>query len=209
MSDDFISNFEKLLERAHTEASEPHFRAITTESGRRALRLEGSFWKALDFISKEYQVSVGEIISCIERAHVNDKNLASAVRHVCIHAMTEQLNETRNWFSGTSIQNLLSANPAPAFVLSKERQIKFTNEAFLKYVRTNFAGTGSQGESPSLRLHIDAPMDDLFMRLNDNQNRPITVGFAIGMYERRVRGNMNAMLAPEWRHQMLLGYVIS
>ncbi|MES0885239.1 ribbon-helix-helix domain-containing protein [Roseibium sp. SCP14] len=209
MTDDLMSTFESMIERAHTDASEPFFRAVTTEDGRRALRLEGSFWKALEFISREYQVTVGEIISCVERAHLNDKNLASGVRHVCIHALAEQIEETRTWFSSTSIQNLLNATPAPAFVLSQSRQIKFTNQAFLKYVRTNFVAMDPQRETPSLRLHIDTPMEELFERLNENQNRPITVGFAMGMNDRRVRGSINAMLAPEWRHQMLLGFVVS
>jgi predicted DNA-binding ribbon-helix-helix protein len=209
MSDEFVSALEKLVDRASTEGSEPFFRAVTTEEGRRALRLERSFWNALEFIAKEYQVSVGEIVACIERAHFNDKNLASAVRHICVYTLAEQVSETRGRLSESNVQNFLNACPSPAFVLSLNRQLEYTNQAFLKYVRTNFSGPGMQETNASLRLQIDTPMEELIARLAENQNRPITVGFALGMSERRVRGNINAMLAPEWRQQMLLGFIVS
>ncbi|WP_428643895.1 ribbon-helix-helix domain-containing protein [Roseibium sp.] len=209
MADDFMTAFQKLVDRAHTDASEPVFKAVTVEGGRRALRLERSFWEALKLVAGEYQISVGEAVDTIARAQLNEKNLTSAVRHACIHAMTEKVEEDRAWFSEASVQHLVEACPSPVFALSANRQLRFTNQAFLKFVRTNLAGTDFQSPDAPLRLLIDLPMDKLISRLRETRNRPVSVGFAIGVNERRVRGTINALLAPEWRHTMVLGFVVA
>ncbi|MDN3721851.1 hypothetical protein QW131_28460 [Roseibium salinum] len=97
----------------------------------------------------------------------------------------------------------------PFFALSASRKLRYTNQAFLKYVRNNFVGADTQAPDASLRLQIDTPMEDLITRLQQGRNQPITVGFAIGLNERRVRGSINALLAPEWQHQTILGFVVS
>lgn len=209
MSDDTMSAFQKLVERARSDASAPVFKALTVPDGRRAMRLERSFWNALEFIAKEYRLSVGEAVSTIEQAHLNETNLTSAVRHTCIHALAEEVEDARAWFSEASVQHLLNACPSPVFALSSSKKLRYTNQAFLKYVRTNFVGADTKAPDAALRLQIDTPMEELIARLLETRNQPISVGFAIGMNERRIRGSINALLAPEWEHQTILGYVVS
>ncbi len=209
MADDFMTAFQELVGRARRHASEPVFKAVTVEGGRRALRLEKSFWEALHLVAAEYQLSVGEVVDTVAREQLNEKNLTSAVRHLCIHAMAEKVEEDRKWFSETSVRHLVEACPSPVFALSATKQLRFTNQAFLKFVKSTFAGMDLQGQDTALKLLIDMPMDALITRLKETQNQPVNVGFAIGINERRVRGTINALLAPEWQHKVVLGFVVS
>lgn len=209
MAQDFSKAFQTLLESARRDDSATTFKALSVDGNRRALRLERSFWSALDLIAREYQLSVNEVIALVAEAGLNEKNLSSALRHTCIHAMTQKIAENQSWFSENYVQHLVNACPSPVFALSVTRQLRFTNQPFLKYVRNNFVGAELEGQDASLRLQIDLPMDTLIERLRQSNNQPVNVGFAIGLNERRVRGSINALLAPDWRHQMLLGFVVN
>jgi predicted DNA-binding ribbon-helix-helix protein len=209
MAQDFSAAFQSLLDSARTGASETVFKALTVDGNRRALRLEKSFWSALELVAREHQLSVNEVIAYVAEAGLNEKNLSSALRHMCIHAMTQKVSEDQSWFSENYVQHLINACPSPVFALTATRQLRFTNQAFLKYVRTNFVGADLEGQDASLKLQIDLPMDQLIDRLRQSKNQPVSVGFAIGLNERRVRGSINALLAPDWKHQIVLGFVVN
>ena len=50
--------------------------------------------------------------------------------------------------------------------------------------------------------------DELVEKLDATANKPISVGFAVGAYERRIRGKINAIKAPIWSEAIILGFIV-
>ena len=69
---------------------------------------------------------------------------------------------------------------------------------------------GKDGESrPDLKLALDVNVADLMARLNGNGNTPVLTGFAIGVGDRRFRGQLNAIKAPSSDFDVVLAFVVA
>jgi predicted DNA-binding ribbon-helix-helix protein len=189
--------------------TEPFFRAVSADGKRKGLRLERDYWSLLDMIAREENVSIGDIVSAIETGGQNASNLTSAVRVFVAHWLDERLSGLRGRMSPSAVNGLVNACPSPAFALSAARQLRFHNPAFLRYIRMTMPSEEVEHVERRLRLQIDMNMDELLRELRETDRAFVALGFAIGINERRVRGRLNAVLAPSWTEDMIIGYVIT
>jgi len=189
--------------------AEPFFRAVSADGKRKGLRLERDYWSLIEMIAREENVSVGDIVAAIEAGGQNAGNLTSAVRVFVAHWLDEQLSGLRGRMSPAAVNGLVNACPSPAFALSAARQLRFHNPAFLRYIRMTMPSEEVDQVERRLRLQIDMNMDDLLRELRETDRAFVALGFAIGINERRVRGRLNAVLAPSWTEEMIIGYVIT
>ncbi|QKV16984.1 ribbon-helix-helix domain-containing protein [Oricola thermophila] len=201
-----IEDIEGLVE---TINGEPFFRAVSASGKRHGLRLERDYWSMLEAIAHEEKVSLGDIIGALEENTRNAGNLTSAVRVFVARWLDGRLRGLRERMSPTAVNSLVNACPSPAFVLSATRQLRFHNPAFLRYIRMTMPSEEVEQVERRLRLQIDMNMDDLLNELRDAKRAFVTMGFAIGINDRRVRGRLNAVLAPSWSEDMIIGYVIT
>ncbi|MFP4649076.1 MAG: ribbon-helix-helix domain-containing protein [Halorhodospira sp.] len=65
---------------------EPERRSMRVDGHCTTVRLERAFWSVLEEIAADEGVSLPEMIACVQRhcQHVNDKNLASCLRVLCL-----------------------------------------------------------------------------------------------------------------------------
>lgn len=197
-----------LLEDMSQSDCKPFFRAVTTPRGRRALKLERSFWSVLEDISKAENISLGELILAVEDAKLTDNNLASALRQFSLAWSVSDSEIMKAKLSTSAVQALLEASPSPAFAVSAGKSLRAFNRSFLRYIRLNLPNIETDTIGRSLRLQIDIGIDELVEKLTAAENKPIAVGFAIGAHERRIRGKINAIKAPIWSEAMILGFIV-
>ncbi len=189
--------------------AEPFFRALNVNGKRKGFRLERSYWIALEKLSAEAGLTLGRYIGQIADRHPDSKNLSSILRVIVVNSLAESLEGLRKKASTESILQAINACPSPAFVLSGTRQLRGYNAAFLRYVRANFVFDEDHPVTSSLRLQIDISTADLVQRLKETSEGFLTIGFVIGMDNRRVRGRINVILAPSWNEELIVGYVVS
>ena len=187
----------------------PFFRAVNVNGKRKGFRLEKSYWTALERLSAEDGIAVGEFIGRIADRYPDSRNLSSVLRVFVTDKLGRKLDALRAKASAEAVLKGINACPSPVFVLSGTRQLRGYNGAFLRYVRANFVFEDDHPVSNSLRLQIDMSTADLIKRLKEANEGFVTIGFVIGMENRRVRGQINAMLAPSWKEDLIVGYVIS
>lgn len=191
------------------KVTEPFFRAVNINGSRKGFRLEKIYWAALESLSAEAGLSLGEFIGRIEDRYPKAKNLSSVLRVFVTNSFAVHLADMRQRASAETILKGLNACPSPVFVLSGARQLRGYNAAFLRYVRSNFVFDDDHPVTSSLKLQIDISTADLIKRLKESTEGFLTIGFVIGMDNRRVRGRINAMLAPSWKEELIVGYVVS
>lgn len=185
------------------------FRAITIDGRRTALRLERIFWTAIDRLAREDRVPASRIVAEALASESAGTNSASAVRQHVLHRMMDRNDKLQRHLSVDAVSHLLNACPAAACALSSERRLRLTNAAFLRFVRLNLPVDPRETSTAALRMQIDMQMHELFSALDMNGGQPVSVGFALGLQERRVRGRMNAVLAPCSEERMVLGFIVT
>lgn len=185
------------------------FRAITVHGKRRALKLETVFWAAIDRLAALQKKTAPEVLAHAFDEQGAGSNATSAVRQYVLRHFMEIDRSTQSSMSIEAVANLLNACPSPAFALSGDRRLRLTNAAFLRFVRLSFPGEHPESARNSLRLQIDMPMEELFAAFDDNEGKPVSVGFALGMNERRLRGRISAVPAPCRDEPVILGYIVT
>ena len=94
------------------------------------------------------------------------------------------------------INSILTAVPSPAFALGANKKILAFNTAFQTLVRRQFPVLAEAEQRGDLKLALDINVADLMARLDQNGNTAVLTGFAIGIGDRRFRGQLNAVKAP-------------
>ena len=204
-----VPDIDGLIASLAPSAGSPVFRALTVEGRRRALRLEADYWDAVEAIAREEKTSLGDLLAAIDRSALHTNNLASAVRQFVLLWTRDRLATARNLASVRGIESLVAACPSPAFALSSKRQLRAHNPAFLRYLRRNIQMENTGAIGGDLRLQLDMGMDELFREFAKRRSSFVTVGFAIGISQRRVRGRMHAIQAPCWDDEMIIGYIVT
>ncbi|TDH34485.1 hypothetical protein E2A64_17665 [Pseudohoeflea suaedae] len=197
---------EAFLSARDPDPSEPFFRAITTEGKRKALRLERGFWRALDKAAEDLNVSLGELIHAIDSIDDRQMNLASSLRVFAVEWLQRKVVDYQTSTSGPALDALIASCPSPAFVLTAQKQIRHTNPAFLRLLRMSFSGMDPTGDGHQLKLQLDMSVDEVVETLTSG-SRSLSVGYILGFRDRRVRGTINAVLAPTLPERMIIGFV--
>ena len=191
-------------------SDDPHaqtYRAISTPGGRRGIRLENAYWAVLNELADEQNQTLGQLIEVVRVEGAEAKNLTSLLRVNCLVWLRDKLHAISNMSDDRMIRSILNAVPTPAIALASGRNLQAFNQPFLSLVTDAFDVTNVNALPAGLRLVMDVQIDKLIEQLQANENRPIQVGIAIGVDERRFRQQLRVILAPKADQKVILGFL--
>ena len=202
------SNEELDLDRdsAH-DAFTPIFRAIKTPSQRRGIRLESIYWDSLKMIADSERISLGESVEHAAEEAADVGNLASILRVHVARWFTDRVQKLETLTRLESISPLVHASPTPTFVITADKRIVLFNRPFLSLIKSKFPNARSDIVYMGLRLSIDVQIEKVIERLKSGDGSVLSTGFAIGVEGRRLRGQLNFVLAPIHKQAMVIAYI--
>lgn len=194
--------------QAPIEEFEPVYRAVNTRSGRHGIRLEKAYWQALKRISEDENCKIGELVEQLANINTGNNNLTSALRVSCLNWTEARLQTLENLHSDQMIRNIIYACPTSALALSADKRLHSFNQPLLRLITDTFSILDPEFIPARLRLVMDVQIEALIEQLTENENRPIKVGIALGIDDRRMRGQLNVILAPSPARNVILGFLL-
>jgi len=191
------------------DAGRPEFRVVARGKTRRGIRLERIFWQTAKSIAQRSHVTIGSLVDDISSQQVSQSNLASAIRVACLSWMVKRTAHLEALTSIAVINSILTAVPSPAFALGANKKILAFNAAFQTLVRRQFPVFAEAEQRGELKLALDINIAELMARLDQNGNVAVLTGFAIGVGDRRFRGQLNAVKAPSSDVEIVLAFVVA
>ena len=185
---------------------EPAYKAIGTRSGRHGIRLENAYWDTLKQIAKEQNCTIGELVEVVRDLNFTG-NTTSALRVCCVEWLSTRLNTLLANTDDNMIRSIIYAAPTPAIALSANKHLHSFNQPFLQKLTDAFSIMDPENLPSRLRLVMDVQIDKLIEQLSNNGNRPITVGIAIGVDDRRLRSQLKVSLVPRLKPDIILGFL--
>ena len=190
------------------DAAKPEFRVVARGKSRRGIRLERIFWETAKSIAQRNRITIGSLVDEISSQQIGSSNLASAIRVACLSWMVKRTAQLEALTSVAVINSILTAVPSPAFALGANKKILAFNTAFQTLVRRQFPVLAEAEQRGDLKLALDVNVAELMARLDQNGNTAVLTGFAIGIGDRRFRGQLNAVKAPSIDVEMVLAFVV-
>lgn len=175
----------------------PHFRAINSGGKRRGFRLEGVFWKALDTVTKSDGMSVSDYVSQLNDVKTGENGLSSHLRASIMQRVLEQHDRLRARVEKFNSRTIVAACPVPGFIISVDKRILFQNSGFLMYLQTRFPGLDNIEALSSLKLTLETPLMDVLNDMKRDNSRPKFTDFTVSFGERRLRGRLSMVMAPD------------
>lgn len=185
----------------------PVFRAVTTPTQRRGLRLEAIYWNVLKMLSKSSRLSLGAFVSSTADAAPPNANLASLLRVRATRWLLDRVRDLEHLSRPESVNAIVQASPSAAFALTGDRRIVFYNAAFLNLIQAQLLGSGPNLMAKGLRLSLDVQLEDIVARLSSGHALAVATGYSIGIEGQRLRGTVNIVLAPVHDRQMVIAFV--
>lgn len=183
------------------------FRAVSVGGERRGIRLEAIFWKTLSAMSAAWGRTLGDQVGETMATRPQAGNLASTLRVQAAQWLADRVAELERITALEAVYAIVHASPAPAFVLSADKRIVQYNQPFLGFVRSRLVTAESTDVLRSARLSLDTQLEQIIELLRGNPRAPVVTGFAFGVSERRVRGQLRMVLAPTASATMVIAYV--
>jgi predicted DNA-binding ribbon-helix-helix protein len=193
---------------AAEDAAKPEFRVVARGKSRRGIRLERIFWQTAKSIAQRSHMTIGGLVDEISSQQDSSNNLASAIRVACLSWMVKRTAQLEALTSIAVINSILTAVPSPAFALGANKKILAFNTAFQTLVRRQFPVLAEAEQRGDLKLALDINVAELMARLDQNENAAVLTGFAIGVGDRRFRGQLNAVKAPSVDVEIVLAFVV-
>ncbi len=190
------------------DAAVTDFRVVSNGKERRGIRLERLFWSVLKDAAKRNQTTIAGFVEDVSKQKTESANLASALRVACLSSAVDRTTQLEILTSPAMINSILAAVPSPAFALGTNKKILAFNTAFQTLIRRQFPVVFEGDQRADLKLALDMNITDLTARLDLNGNTPVLSGFAIGLGDRRFRGQLNAMKAPSSGADIVLGFIL-
>ncbi len=188
--------------------AEPVFRVLEGGSSRRGIRLERIYWQILREIAQSQGRRPGALVQSILEESPKPANATSLLRVYCLRWMVNALAAARKVSDPSVVANLVRASPGAAFALGLDKRIVAYNQSFLNFVQTRLSHTGTEPVGRDLRLTLDGHLVTLADALKSNGNVPLEIGFVVALPDRRLRGKLNAVLAPVADQGIILCYVL-
>ncbi|MBN9037883.1 MAG: ribbon-helix-helix domain-containing protein [Rhizobiales bacterium] len=185
----------------------PVFRAVLSRGERRGIRLEAIFWKTLSVMSASRAETLGEIVARAAAEVPEGGNLASTLRVLAARWLSGRVGELERLTSTDAAFAIVHASPSPAFVLTVDRRIVQYNQAFLNFLQARLAAADGSDPMRTVRLTLDTHVEQVIEQLAADPKLPVTTGFALGVAERRVRGQLGLVLAPVHSSAMVIAYI--
>lgn len=185
------------------------FRAVATGGKRRGIRLERLFWSALAETARMRGQTLGVLIGDVAASTPAGGNLASALRVAATRFLRDRLAEVSERSAPEFTFALLQANPAPTFALSADKKIISYNRAFVALIQARFNGADPADMLRGLRLTLDTPLEQSIAQLRADPTAQLTTGYALGLHDRRVRGQLRMALAPTAARLIVIAYLVN
>ena len=199
---------DKVSDHPLAEDAELVFRAVEGGKVRRGIRLEAIYWRVLRDIADLKQKKIGALVGAVLADAPEPANTTSLLRVYCLRWVLDTLAAERKVTDPLGVVNLVRASPSPAFALGLDKRLLAYNQALLDYIQARFAYGETGLINSDLRLALDVQVAALAATLKDNGNRPLEVGFVVGLGGRRLRGKLNALLAPASGENIVLCYLL-
>lgn len=194
--------------RSPMRGAELVFRVVEDGGVRRGIRLEAIYWQVLREIADLRQKKIGALVGAILADAPQPVNTTSLLRVYCLRWALDTLAAERAITDPSGVGNLVRASPGPAFALGLDKRLIAYNQSFLNYIQARFSYSETEPVNRDLRLALDAQLAALATTLHANGNRPLEIGFVVGLGGRRLRGMLNALLAPASGQSIILCYVL-
>lgn len=191
------------------DSSKPHFRAVTCNGTRRGLRLERGFWSALEELSRREGIAVGQYVDRVFNDDKTEIGLSGRVRAAILRDLAVRASDYEERLSIDRALSIVQASPSPAFILSEDKRILGYNKGFLDLVHRHFSSTARTDILKRVGLTLDASLTDIIAELIAEGRKTVAVGFAFGVADQRVRGQLAIALAPVSTVRAVMAYVVN
>jgi predicted DNA-binding ribbon-helix-helix protein len=195
-------------DRPPAQDTELVFRVVEHDRIRRGIRLEAIYWQVLKEMADTRRKKIGALIGAILAEAPKPVNTTAFLRAYCLRWALDALAGERRITDPAGVGNLVRACPGPAFALGQDKRLIAYNQSFLNYIQARFSQAETEPVNRDLRLALDVQLVTLAAALKANGNRPVEIGFAVGLGGRRLRGVLNALLAPTSEQGIMLCYVL-
>lgn len=196
------------MEKAGDRDMELVFRVVEDGGIRRGIRLEAIYWQVLRQIADLRRKKIGALVAAILAEAPQPVNTTAFLRAYCLRFTLDALAAEREITDPSGVGNLVRASPGPTFALGPDKRLIAYNQSFLNYIQARLAYAEAEPVKRDLRLALDVQLAALAATLKANGNRPLEVGFVVGLDGRRLRGMLNALLAPATGQDTILCYVL-
>lgn len=192
---------------ATSDDAMPVFRAVAALGARRGIRLETIFWKTISAMAAANGRTLGQEVGESLTAVPKDGNLASTLRVQAARWLVGRVSELERITAVENVFAIVHASPTPAFVLSTDKKIVQYNQAFLNFIRANLPASELKDVARATRLSLDTQLEQIIELLTNNPKSPVATGFALGIADRRVRGQLRLALAPVASSTLVIAYI--
>ena len=196
--------------------STAEFRAVTTESGRKGLKLERAFWHALSSISERLGIRRTQLISDVlrEASDQGVANTASALRSYATGRLVADLEKTRDLTSTAFLTKVMQEAPTASIAVDRNLRLVRVNREFRALVRELAAseeGTAVVDDDAELwrktRVTIQTPVTTLFAEIGSTGGtRDCFVSVRVGLSVRQRK--MRMVGVPSAAPVVLVGFAI-
>jgi len=184
------------------------FRVVEEGKVRRGIRLEAIYWRVLKEIAEVREKKIGALVGSILAGAPEPANTTALLRAYCLRWALDALAAERGLTDPAGVGSLVTASPGPAFALKLDKRLLAYNQAFLNYIQANFSDAEAGPASRDLSLSLNVQIAPLIATLKANGNRPVEVGFVVGLGGRNLRGRLNAVLPGTSGQDIVLCYVL-
>jgi len=195
--------------------STAEFRAVTTESGRKGLKLERAFWHALSSISERLGIRRTQLISDVlrEASDQGVTNTASALRSYATGRLVADLEKTRDLTSTAFLTKVMQEAPTASIAVDRSLRLVRVNREFRALVRELAAseeGVALIDDAElwrKTRVTIQTPVTTLFAEIGGTgETRDCLVSVRVGLSVRQRK--MRMVGVPSAAPEVLVGFVI-
>ncbi|HEY0854397.1 MAG TPA: ribbon-helix-helix domain-containing protein [Devosia sp.] len=191
---------------AHDYAT-PEFRAVPTASGRRGIRLERAFWRALSTIADRMGIKRSQLISDVLSEAGSDDNATSVLRSYAVHQVETELSTVRQQAELAFALPMMQQAPVPSFAIDRDKRLVRVNAEFNQFLRGVLVQLGNPDRG-NLAFNLERPVADIFEELGTSgQSCECIVNITMGTRFRQIRSRMVAV--PPHAPTALVGYVIN
>ncbi len=165
-------------------------RVLQVDGRRYSVRLEETYWAVLEDLASQRGLRIAGIIDEVAGAARGEASLASALRLRCLSVVGEKLTESKKKAGspsvagsggahGASLENLITANPAPSLLLARDGKILLANVAFQNWSGVKAEALIGEPHDWFFQLRLSQSLEDTFEQLirGDSGHRPARISY--------------------------------
>lgn len=163
-------------------------RVLQVDGRRYSVRLEESYWAVLEELAARRGLRLARVIDEVAAAARGEASLASALRLRCLGVLGEKLADGPNASRaasgaggryGASLENLVTANPAPSLLIAHDGKILLANAAFQTWSGVEAKALAGQPYDWFFQLRLSHSLEETIDRLvhGTEGHRPARISY--------------------------------